>query len=191
MPIGVVVMAVVLVLSMLRLTRVAADNRQWALRAVTGVGAVWALCWVFGAQLISQTPIASTLSAGLMVDDVHALQADIHDEAVFSAQIKYDPLRNIPDSRLLTALRGKDVLLVFVESYGQVSRAGATFSPAIDSLLAKGTSSCDRRLLVAQRFPHLGGLRRDQLARALHPAVGLWANTQQRYDQLSPATASR
>ena len=65
---------------MLRLTRVAADNRRWALRAVTGVGAVWALCWAFGAQLISHTPIASTLSAGLVVDEVNAVRADIHDE---------------------------------------------------------------------------------------------------------------
>jgi phosphatidylglycerophosphate synthase len=184
-PIGLVAMAVVLVLSMLRLTRVAADNRQWALRAVTGVGALWALCWVFGAQLISHTPIASTISAGLMVDDIHALQADIHDQAVFAAQIKHDPLRNIPDSRLLTRLRGKDVLLVFVESYGQVSVQGSSFSPAIDSLLAKGT----RRLQTAGfsarsaflNAPGFGGI--SWLAHSTLQS-GVWANTQQRYDQL-------
>ena len=43
--VGTVVLAVVLTLAMLRLTRVAADNRRWALRAVAGLGAVWALCW--------------------------------------------------------------------------------------------------------------------------------------------------
>ena len=88
---GTLVLAVVLALAMLRLTRLAADNRRWALRAVTGLGAVWALCFAFGAQLISHTPIASTLSASLVVNEVNALRADIHDRSVFAAQIKYDP----------------------------------------------------------------------------------------------------
>ena len=94
--VGTVVVAVVLVLAMLRLTRVAADNRRWALRAVTGVGAVWALCWALGTQLISHTPIASTLSASLVLNEVNALRADIHDQAVFAKQINHDPERNIP-----------------------------------------------------------------------------------------------
>ena len=136
--VGVVVLAVLLDLSMLRLTRVAADNRRWALRAVAGLGAVWALCWVFGAQLISHTPIASTISAGLVVDEVHAVQADIHDRGVFASEIKHDPFRNTPTNRLLTALRGKDVLLVFVEAYGQLAVQGASFSPEVDAALAEG-----------------------------------------------------
>ena len=33
-------------------------------------------------------------------------------------------MANIPTNRLLTALRGKDVLLVFVEAYGQQAVQG-------------------------------------------------------------------
>ena len=139
---GLVVLVVLLTLAVLRLTRVAAANRRWTLRAVAGLGAVWALCWVFGAQLISHTPIASTLTAGLIVDEVHALQADIHDRGVFAKQINSDASATRPTNQLLTGLRGKDVLLVFVEAYGQQAVQGTSFSPEVDAALAQGTSGC-------------------------------------------------
>ena len=135
---GTIALIVVLTLAILRLTRVAAEHRRWALRTVTGLGAVWALCWVFGAQLISHTPIASTLSASMVVKEVNAIRADIHDRSVFAAEIKYDPMGHIPTNRLLTALRGKDVLLVFVEAYGQQAVQGDSFSPEVDAALAEG-----------------------------------------------------
>ena len=171
--VGTVVLAVLLTLAMLRLTRVAAENRRWALRAVAGLGAVGALCWAFGAQLISHTPIASTLSAGLVVDEVNAVRADIHDRSVFAAEIKHDPIASTPTNRLLTALRGKDVLLVFVEAYGQLAVQGASFSPEVDAALSSGRRAiAERRLLRSQRLPHLGDVRRHQLAGALEPAGG-------------------
>ncbi len=135
---GTVVLAVVLTVAMLRLTRVAGEHRRWALRAAGGLAAVWAVCWAFGAQLIAHTPIASTLSAGLVVNEVGALRADIHDKSVFAKEINHDPQRNIPASRLLTSLRGKDVLLVFVEAYGQQAVEGRSFSPEVDAALAEG-----------------------------------------------------
>ena len=132
---GTVLVGVLLTLSMLRLTRVVAKHRAWTLRAVTGLGAVAAVCWVFGA-----TPIASTLSAGLVVDEVNALRADIHDKSVFAAQIKRDPIARTPTNHLLTALRGKDVLLVFVEAYGQQAVQGRSFSPRSTPLSPRETS---------------------------------------------------
>ena len=183
--VGVVVLAILLVLSMLRLTRVAADNRQWALRTVTGIGALWALCWVFGAQLISHTPIASTLSAGLMVDEVHAVQADIHDRSVFAAEIKHDTFSHTPTNRLLTALRGKDVLLVFVEAYGQLAVQGAPFSPEVDNALAEGNKrlasagfSSRSGFLTSATFGGISWLAHSSLQ------SGLWVDSQLRYNQL-------
>src|SRR5262245_9828520 len=51
-----------------RLTRVAADNRRWSLRAVAALGVAWALCWAFGAHLASDTRFASTSAASVVVD---------------------------------------------------------------------------------------------------------------------------
>ncbi len=185
---GTLVLAVVLALAMLRLTRVAADNRRWALRAVTGLGAVWAVCFAFGAQLLTNTPIASTLSAGLVVNEVNALRADIHDRSVFAAQIKYDPERNIPANQLLTSLRGKDVLLVFIEAYGQQAVEGRSFSPEVDAALAEG----NKRLASAgfsSRSGFLDSATYGGISWLAHSSLqaGLWVNNQDRYNQLITA----
>jgi phosphatidylglycerophosphate synthase len=185
---GTVVLAVVLTLAMLRLTRVAAENRGWALRAVAGLGAVWALCWAFGAQLISHTPIASTLSASLVVDELGALRADIHDKSVFAKQINHDPQRNIPTNQLLTSLRGKDVLLVFVEAYGQQAVEGRSFSPEVDAALAQG----DKRLASAgfsSRSGFLDSATYGGISWLAHSSLqsGLWVDNQDRYNQLIAA----
>ena len=45
-----------------------------------------------------------------------------------------------PGNRLLTGLRGKDVLVVFVESYGQSAVQGSSFAPGVDALLQQGTA---------------------------------------------------
>ncbi|MGZ4299003.1 MAG: sulfatase, partial [Solirubrobacteraceae bacterium] len=141
--IGVVVAVIVLVtlttLSAFRLTRIAAANRRWTLRVVATVGAVWALCWVLGAQFVAHTPIASTVSAGVVVNEVRTVAVDIHDQTVFANQIKHDTFRNTPARQLLTGLRGKDVLLVFVESYGQVAVQDSSFSSKVDAVLETGT----------------------------------------------------
>ena len=185
---GLVVLVVLLTLAVLRLTRIAAANRRWTFRTVAGLGAVWALCWVLGAQFISHTPIASTLSAGLIVDQVHALQADIHDRGVFAKQINSDAFRNTPTDQLLTGLRGKDVLLVFVEAYGQQAVQGTSFSPEVDAALAEG----DKRLQSAgfsSRTGFLTSATYGGISWLAHSSLqsGLWVDSQLRYNQLLSA----
>jgi phosphatidylglycerophosphate synthase len=181
---GAVVVLVLLMLSLLRLTRVAADNRRFSLRAVTALGAVWLLCLVSGAQVLD-APIASTSSVNLVVAEVRALAADIHDEAVFAKQISHDPIRNTPGNQLLTGLRGKDVLLVFLESYGQVSVQGSSFSPAIDALLNNGTKKLRSAGFSARsafvNAPAIGG--QSWLGYSTLQS-GVWANSELRYEQL-------
>ncbi len=157
---GVVLLVVVLVLAVLRLTRVAAGHRRWAGRSLAAMGAAWALCWLVGAQLIAHTPIASTLAAGIVVDEVQAVQADIHDQAVFAAEVAHDRFRTTPATQLLTGLRGKDVLLVFVEAYGQLAVQGSSFSPGVDAVLHRGT----RQLRAAGFSARSGFLTSSTLA---------------------------
>ena len=122
-----------------QLTRVAARNRRGSLRPVGVLTAVWALCWVFGAQ-VSGAGVASTSAARLAVGEVHAVQADLRGRGSLQALIdRKDPYRNTPPGRLLKGLRGKDVLLVFVESYGQMAVQGTSFSPPIDQIVNAGT----------------------------------------------------
>jgi phosphatidylglycerophosphate synthase len=169
-----------------RLARNAAEHRTWSLRVVAGLGAAWALCWALGAQFLAHTPIASTSSASLLIGEVNLFRSDIQDHAIFAREISQDRLAATPGDQLLTGLRGKDVLLVFVESYGRVAVQGSSFSPAIDAVLASGTKRLQAAGFSARSAfttaPNFGGL--SWLA---HSAMqsGLWVNSPQRYDQLT------
>jgi phosphatidylglycerophosphate synthase len=178
-------LVVVTTLAVVRLTRVAASHPRPAARTVAALGAAWVLCWTFGAQFAAHTPIASTLTAGLAVDEIRAVQAALHDQGVFAKEIRRDQFSATPAGQLLTGLRGKDVLLVFVESYGRVTVHGSSFSPAVDALLNKGTHtlhdagfSAQSAFLTSSTFGGVSWLAHSTLQ------SGVWANSQPRYDQL-------
>jgi phosphatidylglycerophosphate synthase len=185
--VGVVAGVVLLPLAMLRVTRVVANNRRRGLGAVTTLGAVWAVCAVLGAQFVSHTPIASAISASLLFDEARIVQAEVKDEGVFAGEIKRDKFRDAPADTLLRVLRGKDVLLVFAESFGRVAIEGSSFAPEVDEALAEG----NRRLASAGFHsrsgflisPTFGGL--SWLAHSTLNS-GLWVHNLRRYDQLLP-----
>ncbi len=155
------------VLALLRVTRVAAGHRGWALRAAIALGVVWMALRVVGA------PAASSGAAALAVDEVQAVREGLADRAVLAREIAHDRFRTTPGNRLLTGLRGKDVLVVFVESYGRVAVQDSSVSPRDRRRARAGRrAAAGRGLLLAQRLPHLADLRRPQLAGAFHPAVG-------------------
>ena len=105
--------------------------------------------------------------------EVQTVQSGLAAQRILAREIPRDRFRSTPGDRLLTGLRGKDVLLLFVESYGQVAVQGSSFSPGVDAVLDRGTAQLDAaRLLLAQRLPVLVDLRRAELAGARHPAVG-------------------
>ncbi len=176
---------VLMSLAVRRLTRIAAEHRVWTLRAVAGLGAGWVLCWALGAELVTQTPVAAVSAASLLVSQVNAVQADIRDRSVFARQISHDPFAATPARQLLTGLRGKDVLLLFVESYGKVAVQGSSIAAADDAVLARG----EKRLQAAgfsarsayMTSPTFGGI--SWLAHSTLQS-GLWVNTPQRYSQL-------
>ncbi|HEX4689430.1 MAG TPA: hypothetical protein VH276_02000 [Solirubrobacteraceae bacterium] len=174
-----VALLVVPVLALLRVTRVAAGHRGWVLRAAAALGVVWVVLRVAGA------PVASTSTAALAVAEVHAVRAGLADRAVFARQLAHDRFRDVPASRLLTGLRGKDVLLVFVESYGRVAVQGSSFSPGVDAVLDRGTEQLrsagfsSRSAFVTS--PTFGGL--SWLAHATMQS-GLQVDDQRRYGQL-------
>ena len=122
------------ILALLRLTRVAAGHRDWALRAAAVLGVLWVALRVLGA------PVASTSAAALAVDEVKAVRSGLRAHDILAREIPRDRFRATPGDRLLTGLRGKDVLLLFVESYGKVAVQGSSFSPGVDAVLDQGTA---------------------------------------------------
>jgi hypothetical protein len=145
----------------------------------------WALCWVFGAR-VSGAPIASTSATHLVANEVHAVQSDLRNQARFKVLInRKDPYRSTPTSRLFKGLRGKDVLLVFVESYGKMAVQGTSFSPSIDDIVNAGTQR-----LRADGFSSRSGWLTSPtwgggswLAHSTLQA-GVWVDTPARYSEL-------
>ncbi|HEU4978291.1 MAG TPA: hypothetical protein VFT42_05310 [Solirubrobacteraceae bacterium] len=176
---------VAMTLAVRRVARVAAAHPARSLRAITVLAAVWMLCWIFGARFVSHAPIASTSAAGLVANEVSALRADLGDRATFARAIGRDRFAATPANRLLTGLRGKDVLLVFVESYGKVAVQGSSFSPQVDALLAKGTKQLQAAGFSARSAfltsPTFGGI--SWLAHSTMQS-GVWVNSRRRYAQL-------
>jgi phosphatidylglycerophosphate synthase len=172
-------------LAMFRLNRVVSGHRRVSLQAVTALSLVWVLFWALGAQLVSDAHIASTSAADLAVTEVRTVQADIRDRAIFAAALRRDPYGHAPADQLLTGLRGKDVLLVFVESYGQVAVQGSSFSPKVDSVLATGTKQLQSAGFGA-RSGWLSSSTFGGISWLAHSTMqsGLWINTPSRYDQL-------
>ena len=180
-----VAVLVLTTLAVLQLTRVAAGHRRWSFPAVTALGVVWVLSWVFGAQLVSNAPIASTSAAGLAFREVRAVRAGVEDHAIFADEIRHDRFRDTPGDQLLTGLQGKDILLVFVESYGKSAVQDASFSPGVDATLDKGTKrlqaagfSSRSAFLTSSTFGGISWLAHSTLQ------SGVWVDNQLRYDQL-------
>jgi hypothetical protein len=167
------------VLALLRVTRVAARHRTWALWAAAALSVVWVAFRVGGA------PIASSSAAALAVDEVQAVRTGLQDRAVLARQLARDPYRATRADRLLTGLRGKDVLLVFVESYGRVAVQGSSFSPRVDAVLEQGNAqlraagfSSRSAFLTSPTFGGLSWLAHSTLQ------SGVRVDGQRRYDQL-------
>jgi phosphatidylglycerophosphate synthase len=167
------------VLALLRVTRVAAGHRAWALRAAAALGVVWVALHVAGA------PVVSSDSAALAVDEVRGVRDALESRAAFRRQIAHDRFSATPGDRLLTGLRGKDVLVVFVESYGRSAVRGSSFSPRIRSILERGTAGLrDSGFASRSAFvtsPTFGGL--SWLAHSTLQS-GVTVNGEWRYGQV-------
>jgi hypothetical protein len=171
-------------LAVLRLTRVAVGHRRAAVPVVAALISVWLLLAGLGVRGDAGM-LASRDTAGYVYGHVSRVPAELRDRAEFATAADADPLRRVPGEQLLGGLRGKDVLFVFVESYGRVAVQGSSFSPGVDAVLASGT----RRLGsagFASRSAFLTSPTFGALSWLAHSTLqsGLWVDSQQRYDVL-------
>jgi hypothetical protein len=122
----------------------------------------------------------------LAYGEVGDVRAAIHDQKTFETQLSApDPAATTPRSSLLGALRGKDVVLVFVESYGKVAIQNSSIA-AVDqaALLNDSDQLATAGYQIRSAFltsPTFGGI--SWLAHSTLQS-GLWVDNQQRYDQL-------
>ena len=183
---GLILLVAAITAATMHITTVAARHRRAAFRGLAALTAVWALCAGLALQLVPGSPVASTSAAGLAVAQVRATQTALRDQRRFEQAIHSpDPEASVPASDLLTGLRGKDVIIAFVEAYGQAAVQGSTFSRGVDAALSRDTTSLARAGWATRSAwltsPGFGGI--SQLAHSTLQA-GRWVNTDQRYAEL-------
>jgi len=183
---GLILLVGAITAATIHITTVAARHRRGALRGLAAVTAAWALAAGLSLQAAPGAPVASASAAGLAVAQVRDTQTALRDQRRFEKVLhRSDPEASVPASDLLTGLRGKDVIIAFVESYGQVAVQGTNFSPGIDAVLRRDTASLARAGWSTRSAwltsPGFGGI--SQLAHSTLQS-GLWVNTEQRYAEL-------
>jgi hypothetical protein len=184
-----VALLLLLPLALLRLTRLAVRHRRRAWQALAVLVSLWLVLAVL--EVRSDTDeLASTDTARYVYGQVSRIPYELRDQQRFAEAAEEDPLRDVPPDQLLTGLRGKDVLFVFVESYGRVAVEGSSFSPGVNEVLASGDRQLDQAGF-SSRSAYLTSSTFGALSWLAHATFqsGLWVDSQQRYDLL--VTGSR
>ncbi|WP_237321109.1 sulfatase [Streptomyces sp. JJ36] len=189
---GVAVAALLLLalttLAVVRLSSVAARHRATAAPAVLVLGTVWIVSASFGAR-VGDVTLAARSNAVLVGNRVDQVRAGLRDKEEFAEAAAVDRFRGTPGDRLLTGLRGKDVIFTFIESYGRHALEDPSAAPEIGAVLGKGT----RRLRdagFAARSAWLTAPTTGAQSWLAHSTLlsGLWIDNQQRYRTLTSSS---
>ncbi|MCE7001770.1 sulfatase [Kibdelosporangium philippinense] len=179
--IGISILALALIVLMalasVRLSRVVAGRQTAATRALAVLGVIWVGAAAFGA------PFASNSAAALAYDHARQVGSSLQDSNAYHAEASVDAFRDVPGSELLTGLRGKDVILTFIESYGQVAIQDPVISPGVDAVLDAGTAKL-RAAGFESKSAYITSSTSGGGSWLAHSTLqsGVYINNQKRYD---------
>lgn len=186
--IGVVALAPALPLLMTwavaRISRLMERDRHLAGRTLLVLGAAWITCSTLTLE-ITGVPVASRSAATLVENRIEAVRDGLKDGAAFEKQAAVDAFADVPPDRLLTGLRGKDVLITFIESYGRSAIDDPQMGEPLSGTLARKTAE-----LKAAGYTARSGWLRSPITGAGswlgHSTFlsGLWIKNQSRYANL-------
>lgn len=136
-----------------------------------------------GARLPDTPPAAK--SSLLVIEHVMQSRQNLQDLAALKEHAGHDPVAQTPPEKLLSGLKGHDVLFVFIESYGRTALEDERYAGVMRSRMTAIDSALDRAGFGARSAwltsPTVGG--QSWLAHATLQS-GLWINSQRRYNWL-------
>ncbi|GGM23803.1 hypothetical protein GCM10011608_05730 [Micromonospora sonchi] len=183
---GLVLLAVPVLsaLSTVRLSGLLDRHRTAATRVVATLVVVWALLAAFQARIVTGVLVADTNASALVHEHASEVRARLADRKAFAAEVGVDPFRDVPADQLLTGLRGKNVLIAFVESYGRDAVSDPDFA-TVQRVLDEGAQRLAAEGFAARSgfltSPTVGGA--SWLAHATLLS-GLWIDNNQRHKSL-------
>ncbi len=137
--VGAVVLGLVLLLggalAARRVAARAAAHRRVVLRVLGVLGAVWLVAAVAGTTTAPGVRLAAASTAAGVAGRADLTAASLRDADAFAAQSRADDWAGAPPADLLTALRGKDVVLAIVESYGRAALTDPGLAPTVTPVL--------------------------------------------------------
>lgn len=174
--------------SVQHLARLVVRHNGAAARALVVLATVWLTCAMLGIQFVPGVPVAAEGSAIYLQHPHRPTGTALQDQQEIAAAASADLFGKTPGEDLLTALRGKDVIIAFVESYGRDAVEDPEFAPQVGAVLEAGDRglsaagfACQSAFLTS---PTAGGS--SWLAHATLLS-GLWIDDQQRYNALPPS----
>ena len=172
--------------SVQHLSRLVVRHNSTAAHAVVVLAVPWLTCAMLAIQLVPGVPIAVEASTAYLHTRSQSTGGGPQDRQSIATEVSADAFQNIPTKDLLAALRGKDVIIAFVESYGRDAVEDPEFAPQVGHVLDAG----DRRLRAAgftSRSAFLTSPTAGGSSWLAHATLlsGLWIDNQQRYDDLA------
>jgi hypothetical protein len=187
---GIAALAVTLVIAVLALTtmsvirlgNLAARNTETATRTTLVLAIAWVTCAALGVQYAEGVPIASEHTMQALQFKADQVRQTLRDEAEFAKIAKKDNFANTPPDQLLTGLRGKDMMITFIESYGRSAIEDPVMAPGVDATL----TAENKKLTDAGFAAKSGWLTSATYGGSSwlgHSTFmsGLWISNQQRY----------
>jgi hypothetical protein len=150
---------------------------------LAAVTAAWIAVAAVSTPLGVADPVAAAASTGSVGSAVSRTVSALETRAFVARQLADDRFAGLPATDLLTSLRGKDVVVVFVESYGEVALEGDDIAPGVNATLARGGDALAADGYLAQSAwltsPTFGGA--SWLAHSTLQ-TGVWVDSQAVYD---------
>lgn len=183
--VAVLALVTLMTFAVLRLSRVLDRHRGPATLATLVFGTVWTLLAASGVR-IAGVEAASSSNARLLADRARQVREALADGRAFAEEASVDAYRDTSADRLLTGLRGKDVLFAFIESYGRVALADPKMAPRVGAVLADGTERL-RDAGFSSRSAYLTSPTTGAQSWLAHATFlsGLWIDNQQRHRTLT------
>ncbi len=156
--------------------------------ALVVLTSIWLVAASVEVAATPRLPVAAHNALQRVVQKVAYSRAALADRAVFDAEVAADAFAARPSSALLTGLRGKDVVVVFVESYGRVALDDPGLAALVEPALAEGATE-----LAAAGFAARSGFLTSPTYGAAswlaHATLqsGLRVDSQHRYNRLLQA----
>ena len=153
--------------------------------ALAAMTAGWVAVAALAPPLGVAHPSAAAASTGAVGSAVSRTVAALQAREVVARAIADDPFAEGEEAELLTALRGKNVVFAFIESYGRVALEGEGVSHGVNALLRRGEDTLAAQGYAAESAwltsPTYGGA--SWLAHATLQA-GVWIDSQTVYSEL-------